>query len=237
VSAPLVEVHTRRLTRFAGARFSVNQQAIELALEALRTTDISFAFQEEERELDGESVSATEAWSIAALRALEIAAKGEGDVDFGADPLCVDRPTSSAVWRIAHLKVATLRTLASLCIDVWAESEFGDASIILALLFDPAITGAYDPLPEGTSPVVNGASIGVVRHAALTGGKLGARSESVEAMAEHLLACGVDPFVAEPLLDSWGAVHDDGSYQGRQGVHIKLLEIVRRQRSERVGDA
>lgn len=237
MKAPVVEVPTRRLTRIAGAGFSVSQEAIELALEALRKTDIRFAFQEEERELDGESVSGAEKWVAGALRALEAAAKDEGDLDFDADPLRIDRPTSSAAWRIAHLKVATLRTLASLCIDVWAEGEFADASIVLDLLFAPAVTGTYGPLPDGDSPVVDGASIGVVRHAALTGGKLGTKSMTVDAIAEHLVERRVDLFVAEPLLDSWGAVHDDGSYQGRQGVHIKLLEIVRRQRGERVGDA
>lgn len=213
-----------RTIRISGAEFRMSQAAVDLALEAFEKTDVGNAYREDERELDGESVTATEAWVTGARRSLELAAKLDGDIDFGSERLRVDQPKESAGWRIAYFKVSMLHTLSRLCFEDWVESEYADASIVLDLLFAPAIAGSYGPLPRSDSPLIDEASIGLFRHAALTGGKVGTKASTMEGMAEHLIAKGVDPFIAEALLDGWQGMHDI-QYQGIHAVHLTLVKI------------
>jgi hypothetical protein len=225
---------SRRPVVIGGTGFNVSQKAIELAREAFETTDIRFVLEEEEDELDHESVTETKAWVTATRRALEFAEKMDGNLDFDAKPLRVDRPKKPAAWRIALLKFYTLQRLSCLCFEDW-DSEFAEASIILDLIFAPAITGTYGPLPDGDSPLANGASIGILRNAVLKGGRLGGKQQAVRDFAEHLLAVGCDPIVAEGLLDGWAHYWDDGSYQGVHSVHLMLAEIAKRLVREKEG--
>jgi hypothetical protein len=185
----------RRLTQLSGAGFWVSQGAVELAWEAFKGTDPRHAFKDDERELDGESVAEAESWYTAALRASELAAKLDGDIDFNSRPLRVDRPKRSAAWRIAFLKVATLHTLSSLCFEKWEETEFADASVVLDLLFAPAITGNDGPLSDADSPTVNGASIGalgsLIRHVMnhLPGIEKRRCNDGIETAIEEVLRC------------------------------------------------
>jgi len=226
----------RRLTQLSGAGFWVSRGAVELAWEAFKGTDPRHAFKDDERELDGESVAEAESWYTAALRASELAAKLDGDIDFNSRPLRVDRPKRSAAWRIAFLKVATLHTLSSLCFEKWEETEFADASVLLDLLFAPAITGNDGPLSDADSPTVNGASIGVLRRAVIGGGAPGTAPKTLRVAAEYFLDRGFDPIVAAPFLDAWQMVHDV-SYQGAEGAHRVLAEIVSRRLREKGGRA